>query len=191
MKNQKIIDDAFAELKKGGEWYEINNLIYDISDKKERQYLFDKAEQVYDSYSSNADFIDMLRWAITNKLVVDAKVFDKLEASINRLLKEKSDLINFYSLLSLAGLYQKETYPDKTGTSTHNPEKVKKWVAESFNIAETADNYSDIIAFVSEEHSGLYLGNKNWGKELLVLVKAKVDDKSYKKIEKITAPLLA
>ncbi len=186
-----MIDDAFTELKKGGEWYEINNLIYDISDKKEKQYLFDKAEQAYDSYSANADFIDIVCWAITNKLVVDAKVFDKLEASINRLPKEKSDLINFYSLLSFAGLYQKETYPDKTGASMHNPEKVKKWVTESFNIAETADNYSDIIAFVSEEHSGLHLGNKNWGKELLVLIKEKVDDKSYKKIEKITAPLLA
>ena len=43
MKNQKMIDAAFAELKKGGEWYEVNNLIYDISDKKERQYLFDNS----------------------------------------------------------------------------------------------------------------------------------------------------
>ena len=191
MKNQKMIDAAFAELKKGGEWYEVNNLIYDISDKKERQYLFDKAEQAYDSYSANTDFIDMARWAITNKLVVDAKVFEKLEASIIRLLKEKSELINFYSLLNLAALYQKETYPEKTGVSMHNPEKVKKWITESFSIAETADNYSDIIAFVSEKHSGLYLGNKIWGKELLALAKTKVDDKSYKKIEKITASLLA
>lgn len=180
MKNQKVIDSAFEEFNESGEFYLVSNLTFEITNEKEMQYLLDKAEKAYGNPEHISDFIDMLIWATTNKLKVEPEVLIKLEGQIRKLIEEKSDDINFYIILNLATVYHQLNKSDK----------VKEWVATASDLALSADDYCHIIEYVSHPYSGLHLADKSWGKDLLAQAKAKVDDKTYKKIEKSTSSLL-
>ena len=98
---------------------------------------------------------------------------------MHNLIESKSEDINFYVLLNLAIVYHQ----------LNAPEKVKEWVSAAFDSAIAANDYYSVIEFVSHPYTGLHLADKAWGKDLLAKAKAKVDDKTYKKIEKSTSEL--
>jgi len=181
MKNQKLIDSTFEEFRESGEWYLISNLTFEIQDQKEMQYLFDKAEQSYAKNSLIPDFIDMLIWASSNKVEISSKVLSSLEELTRTVIENGSEDINSYVLLNLATVYHQLSHADK----------VKEWVTASLDAAVSADDYCQVIEFVSHPHTGLHIADKVWGNELLGLVKSKVDDKTFKKIEKSTSSLLS
>lgn len=180
MENQKLIDSAFEEFNKSKEFYLINYLTFEITNEKEMQYLFDQAEKTYEKSIDIPNFVDMLLWASANKLKIKPDTLISFEEHIRKLTEEKSEYINFYILLNLATVYHQLS----------ESVKVKEWVSNSFDLASTVDDYYHIIEYVSHPYSGLSLGDKSWGCELLAQAKTKVDDKTYKKIEKSTSSLL-
>ena len=84
----------------------------------------------------------------------------------------------------IAKYYRKETYMRNAGDQFDSPEKVIKCVSISFDLANDPSDYIIMIENVAQENSGLHLGDKIWGREILEQVKSKVDNKTFKRAER-------
>lgn len=184
MKNQKLIDNAFEAFYTDElNWYEVSNLCYEELGKADKQYLFDRVEQLCTEKVMPRELLDILRWAITEKLNVSKDAIDKFGS-----LFLSSDCATESGFAcEIAKLYRKETYMENGGALFDSPENVKKWIEIAFDLASQPVDYIFIIENVAQDYSGLHLGDKKWGKALLVQAQDKVDNKTYKKIEKSTA----
>ena len=188
MSGKKEIDDAFKALYADDDaWDQILNLYSEDLKKDDKQYFFDKVEQLCTEKVDPREFIRFLRWAITEQLDVSKDAIDKLG-----LLFLSSDCSTESGLaLEIAKFYCKETYKGDEGEPFDNPEKVKKWISISFDLASDPVDYMMIIEHVAQEYGGLHLGDKSWGQELLKQVKSKADDKTFKKVERGVKSTLA
>lgn len=188
MSGKKEIDDAFKALYADDDaWDEILNLYSEDLKKDDKQYFFDKVEQLCTEKVDPREFMRFLRWAITEQLDVSKDAIDKLG-----LLFLSSDCSTESGLaLEIAKFYCKETYKGDEGEPFDNPEKVKKWISISFDLASDPVDYMMIIEHVAQEYGCLHLGDKSWGQELLKQVKSKADDKTFKKVERGVKSTLA
>lgn len=186
MKNQKLIDAAFEEFYADEyKWYEISNLCFEELDKAEKQYLFDKVDKLCTEKVMPHEFLDFLRWAISEHLKVSNDAIDKF----GLLFLGSACATESAFACEIAKLYRKETYMGDGGEPFDNPENVKKWIGIAMDLASEPIDYIFIIENVAQEYSGLHLGDKEWGQELLAKAKTKVDTKAYKKIEKSTSTI--
>jgi hypothetical protein len=181
MSDKKLIDDAIEAFNLDeSNWFEISNLIFEDLNNESKQYLFDEAEQICNSKIMPYEFKDILRWAISQKLTIDKDAIDKFATLV---LNSEFSTDTFLAC-EIAEMYRKETYEDGFGEPFHDPEKAKEWILISFNSATSADDFIRIIESVSDKHTGLRIGDKSWGLDLLGQVKSKADDKTFKKVEK-------
>lgn len=188
MRNKKLIDDAFAAYASDNtNWYEVSNLTDEDLDKEEKQHLFNRICELCTTKKMPYELRDNLRWAVNQKLAVPKNTLDKLADLV--LSSEFST--DSYLAGDIAQLFRKETYPENVGEIFHDPEMAKKWISISLNTATSADDYIRIIEDVVGEYSGLRIGDKIWGQELLKQVKSKADDKTYKKVERSVKSLFA
>jgi hypothetical protein len=161
-------------------WYEISNLYDKDMSKVDKQYLFDKVQQLCNTKIMPINLLDALRWAINEQLDVPKDAIDKYCELVSR----PECATESWLALEIAKLYHRETYPENFGEPFHNPEKVKKWISISFDLASAPLDYIAIIENVSQKGGGLHIGDKKWGRELLEQVKSKVDSKTFKKVER-------
>ncbi len=188
MLGKKEIDNAFeAFYADDSMWYEISNLCFEDLNKLDKQYLFDKVQQICTEKVMPLELLDFLRWAITEQLNVAGDAIDKY----GLLVMTSQHAAEPELACEIAKLYYKETYAGEGGEPFHNPENVKKWISTAIDLANSPVEYIHIIETVAEQYGGLHLGDKKWGRELLAQAKTKVDDKTYKKIEKSTSSLLS
>ncbi len=184
MIGKKEIDEAFEKFYTDESlWYEISNLEFEDMRKADKQYFFDKVEHLCTEKIMLNEFISTLRWAITEKLNVSDDAIDKF----GLLFLSSEYATDSYLACEIAKLYRKETYMENGGALFDSPENVKKWIEIAFDLANQPVDYISIIENVAQDYSGLHLGDKKWGKALLAQAQAKVDNKTYKKIEKLTA----
>jgi hypothetical protein len=187
MKNKKLIDDAFeAYAVDEYNWTEVSNLTFEDLPQVDKQYLFDRVEQLCFEKVMPREYLWFIRWGITQQLDVSKDAIDKFG-----LLFLSSDCATESEFAcDIAGLYRKDTYMGDGGAPFDNFENFKKWVSISFDLASSPVDYIHLIEHVAQEYSGFHLGDKIWGKELLTQVKAKADDKTFKKVEKSVKSIL-
>lgn len=187
MSDKKLIDDAFeAFYADEYSWFEVSNLTFEDLNTEQKQYLFDKAEQVCNEKIMPNEFMFILRWATGQSLIINKDVVDKFAS----LVLNSEFSTDSYLAGQVAALYRKESYPENFGEPFHDAEKAKNWISISFDLATSADDYIRIIESVADKYDGLHIGDMAWGKELLDQLKSKSDDKTFKKVEKAVKPKL-
>ena len=188
MSSKKEIDDAFEAFYADDTiWYEIGNLCFEDLTKVDKQYLFDKVDELCNERLMPRELLDFLRWAITQELDVPEDAIDKF----GLLFLRSDSATDSWFAFEIAKLYRKEAYFGNGGNRFDSPENLRKWISISFDLASSPADYIHIIENVAQVSSGLHLGDKSWGQELLKQVKSKTDDKTFKKVEKAVKSILA